>query len=253
MRRVNFKGLVVREEPPIWSSSESPGGGEPDSPSRQGTTLNAASSNPVPQPSPGWQAPPPSPGWQAPPPLAGWPPPYAAASPGWQAPYAAAGWPAPSYWGYAPALPPGTYVPTGGLIARFAALVIDAVLIVGALLVLGFVMVALEGGGSSDASSSSQAGTAVGLIWWVFALMYHPACWYALGGSLGQKALGLRVARASDGRPLSLGAVLVRFTIFATVTVVIPLGLISAVMTARDPFKRAWHDQVARSIVVKRA
>jgi uncharacterized RDD family membrane protein YckC len=216
----------------------------------------------VPPPPPGWQVPPPPPGWQVPPPPPGWQSPYAvagawqspyAAAGAWRSPYAVAGWPAPSYWRYAPALAPGTYVPTGGLIARFAALVIDAVLIVGVLLVLGFVMAALEGGGSSDASSGSQAGTAIGLIWWVFALMYHPACWYALGGSLGQKALGLRVARASDGQPLSLGAVLVRFTIFATVTVVIPLGLISAVMTARDPFKRAWHDKVARSIVVKRA
>jgi len=36
------------------------------------------------------------------------------------------------------------------------------------------------------------------------------------------------------------------------VTIAIPLGIISAVMAAQDPFKRAWHDEVARSIVVRR-
>jgi uncharacterized RDD family membrane protein YckC len=143
-------------------------------------------------------------------------------------------------------------VPTGGLVVRFAALFIDAVLIIGTLFALSFVMVALDSGSSSN-GPGSQAGTAIGLVWWVFALMYHPACWYAFGASLGQKAMGLRVVRASDGRPLSLGAVLVRFTIFTTVTVAIPVAIISAIMAARDPFKRAWHDRVSRSIVVKRA
>jgi hypothetical protein len=28
--------------------------------------------------------------------------------------------------------------------------------------------------------------------------------------------------------------------------------LISAAMASNDPFKRAWHDNVARSVVVKR-
>ena len=45
---------------------------------------------------------------------------------------------------------------------------------------------------------------------------------------------------------------MVRYLVFFFVTVVVPVGIISGVMTAQDPFKRAWHDQVARTIVVKR-
>jgi uncharacterized RDD family membrane protein YckC len=86
----------------------------------------------------------------------------------------------------------------------------------------------------------------------LFALIYHPACWYVFGATLGQKALGLRVAQACNGGPLGIGGVLVRYLIFSVVTVVFPLGIVSAVMAADDPFKRAWHDEVARSVVVRR-
>jgi hypothetical protein len=136
-------------------------------------------------------------------------------------------------------------------------LIIDFVLIASSLVVVGILIVAFAGGStaadSSTASGSSPAGTAVALIWWLLALMYHPACWYVLGSSVGQKVLGLRLAGASDGQALGLGAVLARYAIFVVVTVIVPLAIVSAIMAARDPFKRAWHDQVARSVVVKRA
>jgi uncharacterized RDD family membrane protein YckC len=104
----------------------------------------------------------------------------------------------------------------------------------------------------SSAEQDPQVVTAVGIVWWLLVLMYYPACWYVFGASAGQKALGLRVARASDGQALGIGGVLARFLIFAVVTALIPLGIISAVMAAHDPYKRAWHDLVARSVVVGR-
>jgi uncharacterized RDD family membrane protein YckC len=148
----------------------------------------------------------------------------------------------------------------GGVWTRLAALLIDLLLVGGSLFVV-FVLIAMVSVTTSDAagsasrsgSSSSPVATAVALIWWILALMYHPACWYVLGASVGQKLMGLRLARASDGRALGLGAVLTRYAIFLIVTLIFPLAIISGIMAARDPFKRAWHDKVARSVVVKNA
>jgi uncharacterized RDD family membrane protein YckC len=125
------------------------------------------------------------------------------------------------------------------------------VILVVSLFALGLVISAVAGGGSVQ--QSDQAATAAGILWWVLAFVYHPVCWYVFGASPGQKALGLRVVRAATGQDLGIGEVVVRYVIFLLVTVVFPLGIVSAVMAANDPFKRAWHDQVARSIVVRRS
>ena len=220
----------------------------------------AASQPAASQPAATWQAPPGQ--WQAPP--GQW-----QAPPGqWQAPYPAPGWPGQSSpwgaaapylstgWGYQPASWPAAYPPPGpvpgvrwaGVGARFGALVIDFIILVAAFFALSVGLAAM----GSSAERDPPVVTALVIVWWLLVLMYHPACWYAFGASAGQKALGLRVARASDGQALGIGGVLARFLIFATVTVLIPLGIISAFMASRDPYQRAWHDLVARSVVVGR-
>jgi uncharacterized RDD family membrane protein YckC len=164
----------------------------------------------------------------------------------------------PPGWGYRPGYPLAAYAPPGpgpglqwgGVGQRFGALVIDAVILLCGLFAVGLLVTAVDGGGSSSRVDTT-AGTAIALMWWLFALIYHPACWYVFGATPGQKALGLRVAQASNGQSLGLGAVLVRYLVFFIVTVIFPLGLVSAVMTSNDPFKRAWHDDVARSVVVR--
>jgi uncharacterized RDD family membrane protein YckC len=188
------------------------------------------------------------------------PPPYPASS--WPPPQPGS-WGAPAYpttgWGYQPGYPPAAYAPPGpgpgllwgGIPERFGALLIDGVILICSLFALGLLVTAAGGSGSSS-RSDSPAITAIGLIWWFLVLIYHPACWWVFGSTLGQKALGLRVAQASNGQALGIGAVLIRYLIFAIVTVIVPLGLISGVMASNDPFKRAWHDEVARSVVVKR-
>ena len=184
-------------------------------------------------------------------PASSWPPPQPGS---WGAP----GYP-PAGWGYQPGYSPAAYAPPGpgpgllwgGIGERFGALLIDGVILVCSLLALGLIVTAIEGPGSSS-RSGSPAVTAITLIWWFLALIYHPACWWVFGSTPGQKALGLRVAQAANGQSLGIGAVLVRYLIFFIVTVIFPLGLISAVMASNDPFKRAWHDEVARSVVVKR-
>jgi hypothetical protein len=234
-------------------------------------------------PAPGqWPAPTGQPVWGPPvypapsgPPRMAWPPapppvPYAAAwpsayppqypAPGWAAPGPGPGRPAAGYqtWGRQPFGPSSYGLPGpeptlvwGGIGARLGALVLDAILLVVSLFGLGLAATAISPAGGESASSSTFA-TALGVAWWLFVLAYHPVLWYLAGGTLGQKVLGLRIARASDGADIDIGRVLVRYLIFFAVTVVFPLGIISGVMASQDPFKRAWHDQVARTIVVKR-
>jgi uncharacterized RDD family membrane protein YckC len=180
----------------------------------------------------------PPPGW-GPPPVWGPPPGYPA-------------------WGYEPAGPssyglpgPEPSVLWGDVGVRLGALVLDAIVIVVTLFAMGLVIAAVSPAGKTS-NSESPIATAIGLIWIVFALVYHPVCWYLVGGTLGQKALGLRITRAYDGANMDIGRVLVRYLVFFFVTIIVPVGIISAVMTAQDPFKRAWHDQVARTIVIKR-
>jgi uncharacterized RDD family membrane protein YckC len=127
--------------------------------------------------------------------------------------------------------------------------VIDAVIVIGSEIALSL---AVPGGGGNSRGSTPTWATAMSVIWLLCALAYHPACWYVFGATPGQKALSLRVVRAYDGAPLSLGAVLVRYLLFFLVTVLFPLGIVSGILAINDPFKRTWHDQVARSVVVKR-
>ena len=138
----------------------------------------------------------------------------------------------------------------GGIAARLGALVVDGLVLFGSVMAVGLFASAIAQ--NSDTSQTQPpAATAVYLAWWLLALIYQPAFWYVFGGTPGQKALGLRVARASDGGSLGMGGVVVRYLIFSVVTVVFPLGLISGIMAAKDPYKRAWHDEVARSVVVR--
>ncbi len=202
-----------------------------------------------------------------PPTAAQWPASDWAQPPGsWgaQTVYPAAGWGRGSGYrpGFGPELAPGymplRYAPLGpgpgllwgGIAVRFGALVVDTVLLGCSLFGLGLVLSAI-GGGSATRSESTGA-TAVAVTWWVLVFIYHPTCWYIFGATPGQKALGLRVAQASSGQSLGIGAVIVRYLVFFMVTVAFPLGIVSAAIASKDPFKRAWHDELARSVVVRK-
>jgi uncharacterized RDD family membrane protein YckC len=140
----------------------------------------------------------------------------------------------------------------GGVGARFWALIADVFVFIGVFMVWAIGTAAL-GIPTSEVDGVSPPGT-MWFVWFlmILVLLYHPVCWYFWGGSPGQKALGLRVARSSNGERLGVGAVLIRYLVFSVVTLLLPLGIISAIVTANDPFKRAWHDTIARSVVVRR-
>ena len=162
-------------------------------------------------------------------------------------------------WGYQIPSGPSSYGLPGpepgivwaGVPARIGALLVDAIVVVAIAFATILAVASVETAGSASNSDSPES-LALSLALLVFLLIYHPVCWYLFGQSVGQKALGMQIVRASDGAPIGLSEVLVRYAIFSLVTLIYPLGIISAVMAAQDPFKRAWHDQVARTIVVRR-
>ena len=185
------------------------------------------------------------PGTQPAPP-APWPtsyPPQAYPPPIWYAPYGPAGW------GYAgaPTNPFGPCYATGGVGRRFAALVIDAIL-VGATIFIPAALISLTGGGSREATPTAMAVT---LLWLFFVLSYHPASWYVFDCTVGQRALGLRVRRLSDGQSLGFGAVTIRYLVFCMETLILPIGIVATVMAVNDPLGRTWHDEAGESVVVR--
>lgn len=260
--------------PDLQASSAPPGNAvssEPDTAAPQSGPPAQASPAPVPQyapPAPFVQGPgflPP----QYPPPCAPpqytpqYPPPYTPpyAPPQYTPQYAA---PAPygPAWGYGPvpglppaywpAIPPAGPAPGlqwAGMAVRLGALLIDAVIVVGSEVAISFLLV----GNASSGTGYTPQATAVSLGWWIFALAYHPACWYLFGATAGQRVLGMRVVRAYDGLRPGIGTVLVRYLIFFTVTIFFPIGIISGIVASADPRKQAWHDDVAGTVVVRRA
>ena len=139
----------------------------------------------------------------------------------------------------------------GGIGVRFGAIVLDAIAMFFVLLAVSLIAQSL----SPDYDYSrrySTAATTLTLIYWVLFLAYHPLCWYLFGASLGQKALGLRVVRASDGQGLGIGAVLLRYLIWAICTGTVILGIIAAAMAAENQYKQAWPDDVSKSLVIRR-
>ena len=149
-----------------------------------------------------------------------------------------------------PVSPFGAGYTPGGIGVRLGALLIDAAFVFGTLIVAG-ILIAMVGG-TDTGGNTTPAATAISLLWLFFVLSYHPASWYVFDCTLGQRALGLRVRRRSDGQSLGFGAVNIRYIIFCVETLIFPLGIIAGAMAANDPMKRTWHDEAAGSVVVKR-
>jgi len=209
------------------------------------------------QPSPAWT--PQVPGWppqsqawppqsQAWPPASAWPP-----GPGWAPP---SSWPAADgrvAWAINPAPPgPTPGVAWAGIGSRFGALVIDAVFM-GALFFLAALLAAALGMRDNyyGETEYSTASAIVLWIWALFFLVYHPVCWWRFQCTLGQRALGIRVVREADGRPLGLGSVILRYVVWFVLMLTVILAIIAAIVADGDPARRAWHDEASGSVVIK--
>jgi uncharacterized RDD family membrane protein YckC len=80
--------------------------------------------------------------------------------------------------------------------------------------------------------------------------VYWILTWSLMGASLGQRALGLRVVNAADGKNISIGRAAVRFVGYIVSVIPFAIGLIWA---GFDHQKQGWHDKIAGTFVVRSA
>ena len=88
----------------------------------------------------------------------------------------------------------------------------------------------------------------LGIAWLVTAL-YFILMWHT-GGTVGMRALGLRVAREEDGRPIGIGRATARYLGYLVDWLALGIGLLWVGVDSR---KQGWHDKIAGTFVVKRA
>ncbi len=207
---------------------------------------------------PGYIGPPPTPGPYGPPPGFGppngstgygpgaWPP---GSGPAYGQPgfgYGPPFWAAPILAGPAPGLV------WAGIGIRLAALVVD--LVVELVVLLGGTAIADAAGYQSYGPNAGYSPPATIVLWMTLVLLagYVPTCWWAFQGTIGQRALGLRVLRAADGLSLGLGATTVRYLIWLLCVWTVVIGVVVAIVASDKPDKRAWLDDASGSVVVRR-
>jgi uncharacterized RDD family membrane protein YckC len=79
--------------------------------------------------------------------------------------------------------------------------------------------------------------------------VYFIVLWSQLGGTLGQRMLGLHVVDAATGKHIGVGRAIGRFIGYLISSIVLSIGLIWA---AFDPRKQGWHDKMASTFVVRK-
>ena len=184
------------------------------------------------------QNPPPPPGYPPPPPP-GYPPPP---PPGYPPPPPPPGGYQPAYPAPAAYASPGRY---GGFWIRVVAYIIDGIILG---IIGGIFSVPLGVNYSNVNSLSSGAARASNGIDLVLSLVYFVGLWTYLGGSIGQRVLGMRVVDASTGQPIGLGKAVVRWLGLLLSFFVCFVGVI---WVAFDPRKQGWMDKIAGTVVVR--
>jgi uncharacterized RDD family membrane protein YckC len=104
--------------------------------------------------------------------------------------------------------------------------------------------------GVTNASDPSCGNAQISPLFYVILLvplLYDILLW-AVGGTLGQRALGLRVVNAATGGNLGLARSVLCYVGIIIATIPIYLGLIWA---GFDPRKQGWHDKIAGSFVLR--
>ena len=174
--------------------------------------------------------------------------------------------PMPMYAAEVPAITGGRQY--GGFWMRFLARVIDAlVLMIPAVTVMILVLgtsffTSVMGGDFSVFTNGTPMFIVAGLINALMYASYEAFLTSTYGGTLGKMALGLRVI-LPDGGMLNLQQALIRHLIYnggSIIGALLPLAgvlnllwiLADNVSAAFDPQKRALHDRIANTFVVKK-
>jgi uncharacterized RDD family membrane protein YckC len=160
---------------------------------------------------------------------------------------------------------PGQFVPPGnlpeqcfgGFWIRFAAVIIDGLVVGVPLQIVGTVIQIAMGAGmqqTSSANSAAGAGMAMGALGVMMVIyLVVPALYYILmeskkGGTLGKLAVGLRTVDQNGMYP-SVGLATGRYFARILSGCILYIGFILA---AFDPQKRALHDKICGTFVVRK-
>jgi uncharacterized RDD family membrane protein YckC len=147
--------------------------------------------------------------------------------------------------GYAPVAvaSPGSYA---GFWIRVVGYIIDGII----LAIIGGIFSVPLGVNYSDVNSlstaSARASNGIDLL---LSLVYFVGLWTYMGGSIGQRILGMRVVDAATGQPIGLGKAVVRWLGLLLSFFVCFIGVI---WVAFDPRKQGWMDKIAGTVVVRR-
>jgi len=162
--------------------------------------------------------------------------------------------PPPSYAPPPPPQMPGGYAPVavaspgsyGGFWIRVVGYIIDGII----LAIIGGIFSVPLGVNYSDVNSlstaSARASNGIDLL---LSLVYFVGLWTYMGGSIGQRILGMRVVDAATGQPIGLGKAVVRWLGLLLSFFVCFIGVI---WVAFDPRKQGWMDKIAGTVVVRR-
>lgn len=165
--------------------------------------------------------------------------------------------PAPPYGAPAYAQPAATDGPAPGLRyagfgIRAAAYIIDAVILLVVALIVspafgGIVTTRNEIVGATIVQTSS-VNSAYQLFQVLLGAIYFVGFWSQTSRTPGMMVLHLRVLRADDGKPISIGVGIVRYIGLLISFLVIFIGVI---WVAIDPRRQGWHDKMAGTFVVQ--
>ncbi len=142
-----------------------------------------------------------------------------------------------------------------GFWQRFAALLVDLVTVPVLYIAVTFIIFvfigffALSGLFFSEEEITEDALFAIVSVIAAIAVVVYVWLGNSLGGTLGKRALGLRVVSASDGANIGPLRALVRYLIYVIGAIPLCLGWLWSIW---DGQKQTWHDKAAGSIVVKK-
>jgi uncharacterized RDD family membrane protein YckC len=128
-----------------------------------------------------------------------------------------------------------------GIVYRFGALLADGLIIIGLNALLLFALFGENAFADENARELAPVLTAV------LSIMYLLGWWIFAGTSPGKWFCSARIVDFKTGQRAHAGRLVLR--LLACLLSAAPL-LLGFLMAARNPYKRAWHDRIARTAVI---
>lgn len=96
--------------------------------------------------------------------------------------------------------------------------------------------------------------TAIAVVFVLLALAWGVLVWAqraSKAAGVGMRLDGLQLVGFSDGRPIGWGRVLIRWLVFAGLTITVVGLIVMLVAMSRHPRRQGWHDLAANAVVIK--